>query len=78
MAHTTNLRSTLISFSKESSFPLSAFLSIILTAYNWLLFSLDSAKRTSEKAPLQKKKQQKHKIKWIFDISYFIYYEGKK
>lgn len=49
----TYLLSTLISFSSESSFPLSAFLSIIFTAYSWLLFSLLSAKRTSEKAPLK-------------------------
>lgn len=53
----TYLLSTLISFSNESSFPLSAFLSIIFTANSWLLFSLLSAKRTSEKAPLKWKKK---------------------
>lgn len=44
---------TLISFSSESSFPLSAFLSIILMANNWPGFSLLSPSRTSEKAPLK-------------------------
>lgn len=49
------LRNTRISFSKESSFPFKAFLSIIFTAYISPGFSLLSAKRTSEKAPLWKK-----------------------
>lgn len=49
----THLRSTFISFSSESSLPLSAFLSMILTANNWPGFSLLSPSRTSEKAPLQ-------------------------
>lgn len=59
----TYLLSTLISFSKESSFPLSAFLSIIFTAYSWLLFSLLSAKRTSEKAPLKIEWEKRKPIK---------------
>ena len=51
------LRSTLISFSSESSLPFSAFLSIILTAYILPGCSLLSASRTSEKAPLQWEKR---------------------
>lgn len=47
------LLSTLISFSRESSLPFKAFLSIILTAYIWLGLSLLSASRTTEKAPLK-------------------------
>lgn len=58
----TYLLKTLISFSSESSFPFKAFLSMILTAYNSLGFSLHWATRTSEKAPLNIKKQ-KNKIK---------------
>ena len=49
------LRSTLISFSSESSLPFKAFLSIILTAYIWPGLSLLSANLTTEKAPLKKK-----------------------
>lgn len=48
----TYLRSTLISFSKESSFPFNAFLSMIFMAYITLGSSLDWASRTCEKAPL--------------------------
>lgn len=49
----TYLRNTLISFSRESSLPLSAFLSMILTAYIWPGLSLLSARRTTENAPLK-------------------------
>lgn len=46
-------RSTLISFSSESSLPFSAFLSMILTANIWPGCSRLSANRTSENAPLR-------------------------
>ncbi len=45
-------RKTLISFSSESSFPFKAFLSMTLIAYKLPGFSLLSAKRTWENAPL--------------------------
>ena len=48
----TYLRSTLISFSSESSLPLSAVLSMILTAKSCPASVFDSASRTCEKAPL--------------------------
>lgn len=61
------LLNTFISFSSESSFPLSAFLSIILTANSCPGLSLLSASLTSENAPLHRKQQQK------LALLYFIY-----
>ena len=67
-----HLLRTLISFSKESSFPFSAFLSMIFTAYIWPS-SLLSANLTCENAPLKQKIEIKywvsickgHKIKYL-------------
>lgn len=50
--------STLISFSRESSLPLSAFLSMTLMAWRVPGRSLLSARRTWEKAPLEKQREK--------------------
>ena len=55
----TYLRRTLISFSSESSLPLSAVLSMILTANSFPASVFDSASRTWEKAPLKMYVKQK-------------------
>lgn len=74
----TDLRRTLISFSRESSLPLSAFLSMILMATMRDGSSFTSARRTWEKAPLSKGKagRQYEDNHWLSTENWYLCRKG--